>query len=83
MINKSNTTKFSISSSTQVLNKENKNIITFFQTKRLKDFHNAIFEDIFEKNADFERLKINVYLLNENCEKMKYCFFPVIHLKTS
>uniref|UniRef100_V5GGL8 RNA-directed DNA polymerase n=1 Tax=Anoplophora glabripennis TaxID=217634 RepID=V5GGL8_ANOGL len=46
-------------SNEQLLDKNNKNIVTFFQQNNLKDFHYKIIEDLFEENADFCNLKLN------------------------
>ena len=47
-------------SNKQLLDKENKNILTFFQKDNLRDFHYKIIEDIFEENPEFHNDKINI-----------------------
>lgn len=43
----------------QLLDKTNKNIVTFFQQNNLEDLHYKILEDLFEENVDFRNLELN------------------------
>ncbi|XP_050310841.1 uncharacterized protein LOC126746579 [Anthonomus grandis grandis] len=44
----------------QLLDKSNKNIVTFFRQNKMEDLHFKIIDDILEEYLDFQELKINV-----------------------
>lgn len=63
-------------SNKQLLDKENKNIITFFQQNNLSDFHHKIIDDILEENPEFYNDKINI-LSSKSVRHRKYFIIPL------
>lgn len=45
----------------QLLDKSNKNIVTFFWQNKLEDLHYSIIEDILEENPKFEKTLVNIF----------------------
>lgn len=63
-------------SNNQLLDKDHKNIITFFQQDNLQDFHYKIIEDILEEDPDFTNNKINI-LSSKTVRKRSYHIIPL------
>ena len=63
-------------SNTQLLDKDHKNIIVFFQQNNLKDFHHKIIDDIFEGHPNFENNKINI-CSSQRIKGRKYYIIPL------
>lgn len=67
--------KFEISNS-QLLDKSNKNIVTFFWQNKMEDLHFKIIEDIFEENPEFSQDQINI-LSSKTVKDRRYFIIPL------
>lgn len=61
---------------TQLLDKTNKNIVTFFRQNKMEDMHYKIMDDIFEENLDFKRLQVNT-ANSKTVKERKYYIIPL------
>ena len=63
-------------SNEQLLDKSNKNIVTFFRQNKMEELHFKIIDDIFEEELDFKELKINV-ATSKSVKNRKYLIIPL------
>lgn len=63
-------------SNSQLLDKSNKNIVTFFWQTKLQDLHNKILDDLFEEHADVSSHDINI-LNSKTVKDRKYFIIPL------
>lgn len=60
----------------QLLDKQHKNIITFFWQNKIQEFHHKIIDDILEENPDFHLKRINIFN-SKTVKNRKYYIIPL------
>ncbi|XP_072384610.1 uncharacterized protein [Diabrotica undecimpunctata] len=63
-------------SNTDLLDKSNKNIVTFFWQNKLEELHEKIMNDIFEENMEYSNRRINI-VHSKTVKDRKYFIIPL------